>query len=719
MKCHIAIALLLLSGCAPAVCAQAQIDPKELKKSGQVPLLQRDNSAQQLYQRMMAAEDERGLTSDFLNYLTGQHAGVRRRAALSVGRIADRAFIDPLSTVLIDDSNPKVREYAAFALGETEDPKAVRALVSSLLNTGEAFEVRARAAEALGKIVSLLDANVAAEAETIDRINNILINLLPKSPTAQLKPGEDQLVRLSLTALMRIHSVKAIDPVAAVLAFKETNVRFTAANALARILAANAGKASKDSINAAIAALKDESPLVRAAAARALGAAKSSDAVEPLLAILHDSDEQVQVNVIRALGGLDDKRAVAPLIALGQQLLTKYQAAKDPLAPELNRLYVIATALGQLKDKSALPLLKALRPLPGRTIGGNPETEVAIAKFGPDTFFEYEAAQELKAGDWQAVANFATGLGETGGERALKTVDELFAGKRGGTLDVRAIPELLRAMAKLKHPNLSAILREQLAQGRDEIVRATAAELLTGSTSEEDFNAFVAAYGRTDKDTMNDTKLAILTAIAKSGRPQASTTLISALKDNDYLVRRHAADLLRMINAGNFDSSVGRVKTNRDKKFYSDVAALTETSKPIIAELVTTKGTIRMELFADDAPLTVHNFITLANNGYYNNVAFHRVVANFVVQAGDPRGDGNGGPGYQIRCEVNMRPYLRGTVGMALSGKDTGGSQFFICHSPQPHLDGGYTVFGQVTSGMDVVDKITRGDKIEKVNIIE
>jgi len=115
----------------------------------------------------------------------------------------------------------------------------------------------------------------------------------------------------------------------------------------------------------------------------------------------------------------------------------------------------------------------------------------------------------------------------------------------------------------------------------------------------------------------------------------------------------------------------------------------------------------------------VDSFITLARKGFFNNLTFHRVVPNFVIQGGDPRGDGEGGPGYQIRCEINTRPYTRGAVGMALSGKDTGGSQFFITHSPQPHLDGGYTVFGQVTSGMDVVDRIARGDLIKRIVVVE
>jgi cyclophilin family peptidyl-prolyl cis-trans isomerase len=107
----------------------------------------------------------------------------------------------------------------------------------------------------------------------------------------------------------------------------------------------------------------------------------------------------------------------------------------------------------------------------------------------------------------------------------------------------------------------------------------------------------------------------------------------------------------------------------------------------------------------------------LARAGFYNGQSFHRVVPNFVVQAGDPRGDGNGGPGYTIRCEINTRPFLRGTLGMALSGKDTGGSQFFITLLPQPHLDGGYTVFGQVTRGMEVVDRLEPGDVIREIFI--
>jgi cyclophilin family peptidyl-prolyl cis-trans isomerase/HEAT repeat protein len=126
----------------------------------------------------------------------------------------------------------------------------------------------------------------------------------------------------------------------------------------------------------------------------------------------------------------------------------------------------------------------------------------------------------------------------------------------------------------------------------------------------------------------------------------------------------------------------------------------------------TKKGDITVALDTEQAPLTSGNLYALARKGYFRNVTFHRVVPDFVAQGGDPRGDGEGGPGYSIRCELTHRPYLRGTMGMALSGKDTGGSQFFFTHTPQPHLDGRYTVFGEVTAGMEVVDALLEGDLI-------
>ena len=129
----------------------------------------------------------------------------------------------------------------------------------------------------------------------------------------------------------------------------------------------------------------------------------------------------------------------------------------------------------------------------------------------------------------------------------------------------------------------------------------------------------------------------------------------------------------------------------------------------------TEKGDMTIELFEKDAPGTVKNYLDLINKGFYNGLNFHRVIANFMIQGGCPHGSGSGGPGYKIKCEINPNKHVRGTLSMAHAGRDTGGSQFFICHSPQSHLDGVHTVFGQVVEGIDVVDKIAKGDKILEV----
>lgn len=708
------LSAILLAGFSIAtlpVMVKAQaIDQKDIGKSTRFPTLQRDRSAQVIYTRLRQMEDERGISSDFLQYLTNSHAGIRKQAVLTLGRIGDRSTVGPVGQVLLDDGNAKVREHAAFALGEIEDVRGVRVLIATVLSKGEQLEVRARAAEALGKIASIPENVALLGEETNERIVNVLNNILPK-PASDLKIGHEHLVALTLTALMRIHSPNSIEPIAEQLASPNADIRFTAANSLARILRANPGKATKTVVDLALTALKDQNALVRATTANALGATKSAEAVEPLIALLNDNDIQVQANVIRALGSINDKKSVKPLIKLGQELLKNYREAKNPLNPELNQLYLIATSLGQLKDKEALPLLKDLRMLPSGIIGGNVETETAIAQFGAEAFFDFDPAVKLQKGYWLEAANLATGLGIIANERAIKALDELFSEKK----DVRAMPEILRAMQKAKFPNINNILREQL-KTEDIIVRATAAELLMDSNLEEDFKALVTAFEKSSSDNMNDAKLAILMALAKFGT-KANSILLSALKDPDHLVRRQAVDLLKMINAGNYEDKIGTLKLDRNRKFYEELTKQAGVEKVPVAEITTSKGKIRFELLTADAPLTVANFIALAQKGYFNNILFHRVVPNFVVQGGDPRGDGNGGPGHQIRCEINMRPYLRGSVGMALSGKDTGGSQFFICHSPQPHLDGGYTVFGQVISGMEVVDKIVRGDLIEKVTI--
>jgi peptidyl-prolyl cis-trans isomerase B (cyclophilin B) len=130
---------------------------------------------------------------------------------------------------------------------------------------------------------------------------------------------------------------------------------------------------------------------------------------------------------------------------------------------------------------------------------------------------------------------------------------------------------------------------------------------------------------------------------------------------------------------------------------------------------------IEFDLFPNEAPGTVANFEKLANEGFYDGVIFHRVIPGFVSQGGDPTGSGMGGPGYTIKCETEGNPHKHeaGSLSMAHAGRDTGGSQFFIVHEPQPHLNGVHTVFGKVTSGMDTVLKMRNGDKMTEVKVFD
>jgi len=128
-------------------------------------------------------------------------------------------------------------------------------------------------------------------------------------------------------------------------------------------------------------------------------------------------------------------------------------------------------------------------------------------------------------------------------------------------------------------------------------------------------------------------------------------------------------------------------------------------------------GEVLIDLFEQDAPNTVANFEKLANDGFYNGLSFHRVIPGFVAQGGCPNGTGTGGPGYQINCEINPNKHERGSLAMAHAGRNTGGSQFYIGYAPQPHLNGGHTVFGKVSKGMEFVDALKGGDKMEKVEI--
>ena len=255
----------------------------------------------------------------------------------------------------------------------------------------------------------------------------------------------------------------------------------------------------------------------------------------------------------------------------------------------------------------------------------------------------------------------------------------------------------------------------------DFYVRATVLGALADRPAISDLSQVLASYVLARTDSANDARLAALQYVAALWKKD-SASFSSQWRDQLVQLPVPTDPLERAAGkgVGPLDKWSTVKATPRPLTWYTrvvrEMVLPLQSGRTINATIRTVRGPIRLELFGADAPITAFNFLTLARTGYYRNTRFHRVVPNFVAQDGDPRDDGNGGPGYAIRDEMNRHRYERGAVGMALSGPDTGGSQYFITHSPQPHLDGHYTVFGRVVGGYDVLDRIVQGDLITTID---
>lgn len=662
-----------------------------------------------VYTRMIRLEDERSLGNGELQALL-QHplTEVRCRAALAIGRIGDKGATPALLKALTAAGAVKLRLITVFALGEMEDTEAAPALLKVLQQKTEAVEVRARAAEALGKIASL-QPNTALGPEMRAQINQALIAELP-APEFTLTPGNRLLAALTITALMRLKLPSVVEPLTSQLKSRDAEIRAAAANALFR-----SGHPLERAVSALLELLADRDTDVRANSARALGLSKAANAFDPLVNLLNDANERVQVSAVRSLVAVADRRAVKPLLAFGDRLLGQYERGRkgDRAHPsQINLLLEVVTALGSFKDQDSLPFLHRLRVATGAF--AYTEIETALIGMGEKEFWSGLNDQAFSQSDWRRAANFTQLLGELGSERARAALLKMCEQAEQGSLDARLMGALLGALNRAKLAIQPTLARRQL-DGKDPAVRALAARLLTELT-EENFTALARAFEQSGGGSMVTARLGLLTAIARYKTHEAVKLVNAALSDPEQRVRRRAVELLGQAGVAGVEIPASAVTTLRDKGYYARLRRL--RNKKVTATIYTSKGPIKVELFAADSPLTVDNFVALARQGYFKESLFHRIVPNFVAQGGgDPRAEG--GPGYQIRCEINLRLYQRGSLGMALAGKDTGSSQFFFCHAPQPHLDGGYTVFGQVIAGMEVVDQLTRDDLIEKIDIRE
>jgi cyclophilin family peptidyl-prolyl cis-trans isomerase/HEAT repeat protein len=681
--------------------------------------------------RILRAEDQRRWDQSLNTLLGDQDPSIRKRAALALGRIGDERAVPGLSEALKSDTDGDVRQMIAFALGEIESPDGTDTLVSILNNSRESGAIRARAVEALGKIGAVLlsappDQTTAPKTEDkrLTRIRLAILETLKFEAGRRAMPDRSTIL-LGLTAALRVRPEGAGPVIIQFLDYADPRIVADALNTMARLRL-------KDGSDQVRQLLSNSDAIVRANAARVIGAAEDKGAYDALLdRALNDSDLRVRVSAIRALGSLKDARAATSLLDRAEALFKGYRILDGKPPSVTNELLEMATTLGrlleQLKNDKALNWLREFRRALAHTA---PEVDIALARIDPERYskesLDVSPADKKQPNDvsWQSTSTWVQGLAEAnkfGGfsaqqRRGVALVIGMLV--TGGHPSAFAIPDILRSYASFKPNDLPELLSRDLRHP-DVIVRATAAELLSDlPPSEATTRALIEALpvALRDKD-LNDAALSILDALAKQKSPAANDAIKTGLDSTDHLIRRRAVALLKTNGVGDFSNRIGTVKTRNTEADYR--RAISRIGKKVTATVVTSKGAFTIEFLPQEAPLTVDNFVQLARRSYFNGQTVPRVVPNFVIQTGDPRGDQNGGPGYQIRCEINEAPYDRGAVGMALSGKDTGGSQWFVTHSPQPHLDGGYTVFGRVIRGMDVVDNIARGDTIIRVMIVE
>ncbi|MFL5594051.1 MAG: peptidylprolyl isomerase [Gemmatimonadaceae bacterium] len=691
--------MLLRSRIIPAIIFFATVvGTADAQKNSAVPAA-RDID---LYARLLAMTDTRQLDTVLVGRaLRSSWRPMRAAAALSIGQIGRARGSGGISRLraLLRDSDTTVAGNAAYSLGLLRDTASIADLGAAL---GSNHQVAREAAWSLGEI------GQPARGMITDALKR--------------GHGADVTIQLLLAAAkLRPIPLSDIEPF---LRDKHLSVVWAASYAIARSRSA-AGVRDLIELESSPALRSRPQHLersvdlpgpytdpmtgnqrARAEIARGLAKSAAGDslgarALTVLSRLVSDVDPHVRINAVRSIGTYGAMAKAALVAATHDYDPNVRIAAAQSFATALSRdatdfpaLWVSDTSIAYRAALLASATRAGMRPAQLREWASSPE--------------------------WRLRAAVAAAEGDT--------VDRAFAISRALPLahdtDARVREAAYAALVPPAGMSLEDSIHSFLIAGLrdpDFYVRATILAALADRPSTNDLAAVLASYRQAARDSANDARLAAIQYVGALWKKD-STTLNSAWRSElarvpvpgDPLERSAARDIPV------WSKWAGVPATPRSIDWYERLVRTTVlpvySGKTIGATINTVRGPIRLELFGAEAPMTVWNFLSLARSGYYRNTRFHRVVPNFVAQDGDPRDDGNGGPGYAIRDEMNRHRYERGAVGMALSGPDTGGSQYFITHSPQPHLDGHYTVFGRVVTGYDVLDKLVQGDLITRVD---
>jgi cyclophilin family peptidyl-prolyl cis-trans isomerase/HEAT repeat protein len=595
----------------------------------------------------------------------------RARAALAMGRIQSAGYADALVAAVGDD-DPVVRRAAWFALGQLglaqgAEPGVVAMEAAAAGLSDPDPEIVALAVEALGKLVPPGAAGQIAP--------------LLKHGSAEVRTeAAHALLRLRFVPTWRGDAEEppplpgtALRELAEALTDEDETVRWAVAHAFSRYGEAMAARTLASSG-------VDPNPWVRVFAVRGVGRAGATESAEAIAWGVDDDDLHVRAETVSSLEMLERT-----------DLIPEY--LDDDASFHVRS--AVAAALGHADGAGTLGRLHGLENDASDSVRAAAIGALA-ARLGADYLGALE--QYLSDSAWTvrvAATRAAGAIGEEGVALLARAATDS---------DGRVRTAALEALEPfLDRPAVAAIVDAGL--GSDDLgERATAVGLVAESERPDRLDRLTAAYRQSEGVDWVEIREMVVEVAAEL--PDAAELLQSATEDPAPSVRTKArqalrdrgVDLAETPAAGETD-----FMTARDS-FYEDAVVVLETDK----------GSIEIRCFPQDAPVHVSNFVRLVGEGFYDGSIWHRVAPNFVIQGGDPLGSGWGGSGYVLPDEINRRRYLRGTVGMPKAGKDTGGCQIFITLVPTPHLDGNYTVFGQVISGLDVIDRIEVGDAIQR-----
>ena len=668
--------LLALIGCASTPAPQTP-PPKQLRD------LPFGNTEIDLLADLIRREDNRQYDSAaFHGFLNSPNSIVRRFAARSLGRIGDRASAPHLLRAL-NDNNRQVAAEAAFALGELGDTSTHIIAALGALAAGEAIDA-AEAAAALGKL------RTDSSRVRLERILN-----------GSASPPVLQEALLSIWRFPR--NVLTSQMIAKHIRNTDEAIRWRAMYALTR------GPADPAILPLLIELLRAQgSGWTQSFAARGLraGAADTAglraQAFDALLSRISDPIPSVRINAIVAVGGYRDSSATPRLAPL----LNHHDPNTRVVAAQSMGTSGGAMAMSILSTKSAD---KTERPV----VRGAALT--ALMNLAPHLALPLVQSISREA-EWLPRLYAARALSAARSDAALPLLRQL-AADRDVRVAIAAVETANNARDTL--PAARALFIEKLV-ANDPFLRAVALNGLERYADPADQSMLLDAYARAQRDSVPEAAVAALDAIARLMQKNPAVEHAFRLRFASGSECPHPDVRAALQRHFKIDDNCGFSATSRVyEQVVRDLIVPSLSGTNPRARITTAGTTIEIELLAADAPLTVRNFMTLADRRYFDGSRWHRLVPNFVLQDGDPYGNGSGGPGYAIRDEMNRVRYLDGAVGMALSGPDTGGSQFFITHSPQPHLDGGYTVFGRVVPGLSAAAyMITQDDVIERIEIV-